>query len=311
MKNKFLAEEDSVKRAALVFIISKVYFTDEVAQSLRLRITAEEWNVLSSYIELIKRDPQYLPIFIMFNHLIDADFFRFTVKNKTLALDYGSAENEVASTIDLHRDRVFWDELGRDVAAIEACNVAELKQLKSIHDELIQPYQELLPESNALEDALQLFDEIKEIIKQPQKAVMTPSSARMTRKEIAEACDEFLKPSTSKINRRSSRRLSDSEDDDDCDLNDVDLDSLLSRANKKKKNPQNSRRKVSRGKKDVQRPKKVASVSQMDIDVSSSNSDSDADVNSRKTMSSVHKSVLQGMGVDKYSEKLKKCYEDD
>lgn len=288
-----------------MFFMGKVYFTDDTAQALRLRITAEEWDVFSSYIDLTKREPPYLPIFIIINHLIGADFFRFTVKNKSLALDYGSSENEVASSVDLQRDKVFWDELKRDVANLEHREVAELKQLKSIHDELMQPYIERLPESNDLEEALELFNEIKQILNQPQSAAV---SRNMTKRQISEACDEFLKPSTSQINQRSSRYDYASESEsDDIDLDD--LESLLSKTNTTtKKKVRNRRKKPAKRKQDVREQKDAAG--KMEVDGSTTESNSETDTSSRKTMSSIRQNVMKGVGAEAYSEKLKRYYED-
>lgn len=282
--------------------MGKIYFTDEVAHSLRLRITADEWDVFSSYIDLTKRDPKYLPIFIIINHLVASNFFRFTVKNKSLALDYGSAEIEVVSNIDVGRDTVFWNELKRDVEILQKCEVVELNQLKSIHDELMKPYEDLLPKSNALDEALELFDEIKKIIDEPQ----IKETAIMSKKEIAAACDEFLKPSTSQqVHENSySKFLSDYGDSSDLE----DLDSILSKKSKKK--TRNSKKKPGRRKQEIQEQRNIAGVKKVGkVEMSSSDSDDNIEI-SRKTMSSIHQSVIRGVGVEKYSEKLKRCYDD-
>lgn len=283
--------------------MGKIYLTDDVAHSLRLRITADEWNVFSSYIDLTKREPKYLPTFIMINYLNAEKFFRFTVKNKSLALDYGSSDgNEVASNIDLSRDNVFWDELKRDVEILEKCDVVELNQLKSIHDELMKPYEELLPKSNALDEALELFNEIKNIINEPQ---FKPAN-NLSRREIAAACDEFLKPSTSQISdNKSSQFFSDDEDLSDFDLEN--LDSVFKKSKKKTRNSQNYKKKPGRRKQEIQEQR--VDAGRMEVEINSSDSDGNTET-SRKTMSSIRQSVMKGVGVEKYSEKLKRCYDD-
>lgn len=303
LKNRFLSESETVKRAAIIFLLSKVYFTDEMANSLRLRITAMEWDVFSSYIEMSKQNPQYLPIFIMINHLLSCNFFSFTVKNKYLALESGAPEVDANYQVDLMRDRVFWDDLSREIEMLEKCKIVELKQLESIHDKMMKPFQELIPESRDLKDALEIFNEIKKNVLESQPEP-TPN---LSRREALAVCDTFIKSQNSKS--RTLRTKYDYYDEmemsesDDIISEEFEIPSTSSKKSKKR------RKEKTRGRKSNKKSPKEKKTNKGD-----STSDSESDTNNselRKITISNHQSVINGISVEKYSQRLKECYKND
>jgi len=117
LKIKFLKEEERLKKAALLFLLCKILFTDDTANMLCIRITNDEWSGFRSFIDDIKELPAYKLILLMCYNLFNEGFLRFTIKTKPLALDYGQPETrhndlevtrgvallmEIENTIDEH-----------------------------------------------------------------------------------------------------------------------------------------------------------------------------------------------------------------
>lgn len=300
MKNRFLSEQETVKRAALIFLLSKIFFTDEFANKIQLRISALEWEVFTSYIDMSKQNSQYLPIFIIINHLLSCNFFKFTVKNKQLALESGAPEVDSNYQVDLMRDRMFWDDLNRQIEILEKCKIVELKQLESIHDEMMKPFREFIPESNDLKDALEIFNDVKKNISEAQS--QPDPLPNLSKKEALAVCDTFIK--SQNLSKIKPTRTKYNYDEDMSESDDVISDFEIPSTSKKSKRKNNK----TRGRKSNKKTQETKTRKE------NSTSDSDSDTNNlelRKVMSSNHQSVINGISVEKYSQRLKECYKND
>lgn len=296
LKNRFLGEEETVKRAALIFVISKIYFTDELAIDIRLRITSMEWDVFSSFIEMSKLNSAYLPTYIMINHLLAQNFFKFTVKNKSLALESGSPEVDTNLQVDLVRDRLFWDDLKHELEILDKRNVIELRQVELIHNEVMKPYEDLFPQTNDLSDALEIFEQVKKEVNEPHEYDGKLLSQNLTRKEVLAVSDNFIKSQSTSAQLYRTRYEYESYDESDPDFVVSEAPSSFKKSKRTKKERKRKRNKKSE---EVQKNKEE----------SSSSSDNEDYIESRKT--NRHQSVIEGVGCEKFSSRLRQCYNND
>jgi Small nuclear RNA activating complex (SNAPc), subunit 1 len=285
LKNKFLAEESSIKRAGILFLISKIYFTDDLANMLKLRIVSTEWIVFKEFLDEIKDKKEFEPFKIMFYHLFTENFFKFTLKNKALALDYGTPDSDISEQGNSHQDAVFWSEIRREIEILEQSEVVDLMQLNELRREAIEPFQAMFPEESLLTEALDEFEMLKNAIKEPGEVAAT---SRITRKEMSQACKTFLKASGvgSIIAQVEVEEI-----DWDSDLEEFEATSS----------------KVSKGRKRKERKNKARPAKKPET--SSSDSDNEREFKKmNKTLGYTTQNVMKGIGAGKFSEKLKNCY---
>lgn len=200
LKKKFLKEKKILRQAAIIFLMSKLFFTDDVAMEIKLRITGDEWDVFKKFIADIKGKQEYESSLLMTFHLYTENFFHFTLRSKKLALDYTTQDHEDEDNgIDLSHSRAFLQEITEEIIKMQI-NVTELKQLAQIRDEVLKPFEDLLPEKVSIEDALESFEEIKECINQ----LCCNSPKKVSRKEIIQSYKEYKnQPTTSSFNLES------------------------------------------------------------------------------------------------------------
>lgn len=283
LKNKFIAEKDShLKRSAIVFLMSKIYFTDDVANQIKLRITSDEWNFFKSFIDDIKDQQQYETTKIMFYHLFTENFFRFTMKNKALALDYGTPDGERLA-INANDDSMFWKDIRREVEILEKCDLDELKQLNELREESIKPFEQMFPEKRLIAEALTNFEMLKNVISEPSEA----GSSKITRKEVSQACRDFLNTP----NYASTQR--------EIEIVEVDWNSDYEPSQSTNSPPKGAKRKTRKSTKAAAR------------NLSSSDSDNEKEFKKmNRSLGYQTQNVMRGIGAaTNFSEKLKKCYE--
>lgn len=279
-----MSEVSLIKRAAIVFLWSKLYFTDDVGNVIKLRIIGEEWTVLSNFIEAIKQDPQFVAIRVMFYHLFTEKFFRFTVKNKALALDFGTPDSEEKLISD-NRETVFWSDIRREIEILENTGVVELTQLNSIREEAIKPFANMFPEQQLLKEALKDFDELKLII-QPTE---TQVGEKVTRRKMSQACRNFLKKSGVSSHMKH-----------------IDLEEVLSENESELNVASTSKKAASKRKLPQRKPKEKLSGNEL------LSSESDGEEEFKKMNRSIGyttQNVMRGIGAVSFPNKLKKCYE--
>lgn len=186
MKKKFLKETSLLKRSGLIFLFCKIYFTDDVAIKLKLRVTGEEWDIFKKFLNDIEDNESFLDIRLMVFHLFTENFFRFTIKNKRLALDFGSPNNH-PEAIDPTKSRAFWSDIQEEILKMEYTDIVELKQLAQIHNEAQKPLEHLLPEKVSIDEALEGFEALKECINK-----ISFESPKKSRKEIIDSCRDYI-----------------------------------------------------------------------------------------------------------------------
>lgn len=279
-----MAEESLLNRSAIIFLLCKIYFTDDIANQLKLRITADEWIVFNGFMQEIEKLSEYETTRIMFYHLYTENFFKFTMKNKALALDYGNVEN--ANELSSNHIEEFWKDIRKDVEVLEKCELVELKQLNELRDEAMKPFDNIFQEEGLLKTALVEFESLKQAIQEPPVVVVQP---KVTRKQITAACRNFLK--TSNVGSTMQRiEIEEIEWDSDLELENQPTTS------KKQKQKEKSRHSGPNNKKESD----------------SSGSDSDEDYRRmNRSLGFSSQNVMKGIGVniENFSEKLKKCYE--
>jgi hypothetical protein len=82
---------------------------------MSLRLTNDEWKTFKTFLDDTKDLAEFEAIQIMFFHLFTENFFRFTIKNETFALDFDSNENELDESDKSHRDTNFWNQIRDEV----------------------------------------------------------------------------------------------------------------------------------------------------------------------------------------------------
>lgn len=273
----------------MVFLMCKIYFTDEIGNLLKLRVTHNEWIEFANFIDGFKLQSDYENTKIMFYHLVTESFFKFTMLNKALALDYGTVENETEAQIDADRDGKFWQSIRRDVEVLEQTDVKELIQLNALREEAMRPYDNLFPEKKLLTEALDEFEAVKAAINEPIEA--SAGASKVSRKEVNQACKDFLK-SSGAVSYVQQFEIEEIEWDSDTDL-EMSVAEISKRSKKTQKRQEKTKRE-----------KKPAS--------DFSDSDSGSEQNFKKmnrTMGYATQNVMLGIGAaSNLSEKLKKCY---
>lgn len=286
LKKIFLNEKDPLKRAAIIFMISKIFFTDETANLLKLRTTCDEWEVFKKYLEEIKSKPEYLSIQIMFYQLQTENFFLFTVRNKALALDYGSVDNDMEVYTDgMKLDEILWREIKHDLRSLEQSEI-DLKQLNSIREEAMKPFDKMFPEKDLLAQALTEFSTVKAFLTETKKPT---EPVKVSRKEVSQACREFLKTS-------GGGSMYKEVEVEELEWN-SDLEPTTSEISK-----------ISRRKRPKVAPKRIKAPASP----CSSSSDSEAEkdfLRMNRSLGYHSQNVMKGIGaIENMSNKLKQCY---
>lgn len=257
-----------------------------MANVLKLKVTSDEWIVFSDFLNELKELPAYESIRIMFYHLFTENFFRFSLKNKALALDFGTPVNEIESQMDSNQDVMFWNEIRHDVRALEKTEVVDLIQLNVLREEAIKPFANMLPERSLLLEALNEFESIKQAIQEPVEA----APSKVSRKQVNQACRNFLKSSGAGSMPREIEF-------EEVDWNSDEEFAITSRKLTKLKRSKHSEK----------------SKESNDRAHDSSNSDSDSEKDFKRmnrSMGYSSQNVMHGIGAAKhFSEKLKRCYD--
>lgn len=285
LKNKFLADDSTVKRAAIIFLLCKIFFTDDMANMLKLRIISDEWKVFAEFIEGIKYQKLYEPFLIMFYHLYTENLFKFTIKNKALALDYGTPENDMGSSADSARNAIFWSDIQNEIEVIEKSDLIDLMQLNNLKEQAIEPFKKMFPENSMLSDAFAEFKTLKTVITEPTVAA---APAKVSRKEVSQACRTFLKESGAG-SAFSQVEIEEVEWESDLD----DFEEMTHGRSKKRK--------------EMKRRKKIKEA----VKKESSSSDSDSEREFRKmnrTLGFTTQNVMKGIGAGIFPDKLKEVY---
>lgn len=199
---RFLDEKSNLRKSAIIFLISKIYFTDDVATNLKLRIIKDEWKQFLQFFNSVKQLEEYQDVCIMFCHLYTENFFRFTMKSIVLALDYG--ENQQSNVYDISSTTIFWNELNDDVKNLNQVDVAELKKLDELRKQAIQPFEESLPEIVKVSEIFDEFTEVEKLLNKFKEGEKTKKS----RREMLQVCRDYLKTSGSSSTRRMDDEIS-------------------------------------------------------------------------------------------------------
>lgn len=264
-------------------MLCKVCFTDDIANMLKLRITCDEWEEFKRFNNDIKDLPEYEVIKIIFYQLFTENFFNITLKNKRLALDYGSP---IDDDIPVYGDQneAFWQDIRTDIELLEKIDVLELKQLNEIRVNASQPFKNIFPEQNLLSEALQEFDTVKSLLqssKEPQ-----PPPSKVSRKDAEKACRKCF----NSTGAGSSKMLFKGEDLESGDDFETDVPSP--------------------DKMKLRRRKKVVTVEEQAPDLSSSSEGEEGFRRMKRSLGYESQNVMKGIGAsDNISDKLKKVYE--
>lgn len=292
IKNKFLSVDCNIKRAALIFLLSKLHFTDDIANTMKLRVTSDEWDGFKGFINDIKSKSQFESIRIIFYHLFTENFFRFTMKTKALALDYGLPDDRADMQADENHDTIFWTDVKRQIEMIEKSDVVELTQLNELREEAIKPFKKLFPEQGLLSEALSDFTTLQTAISNATKS--PKPSTKVTRKEMSQACRNYLKASGAGTYVQ------------EVEIEEIEWDSDRALEDAAQATPKKSKGKK---RKERGRPKTIKQEPEL-----SSSSDSESERNFKKMnrcMGYSTQNIMKGIGAGtNFSEKLKKCYGD-
>lgn len=286
LKKLFIKLESSpLKRAALIFMFSKIYFTDDIAIILKLRITSDEWNVFKGYLNEIRPNPSYKTICVMFYQLFNQHFFRFTMKAKALAIDYGKPEVHSSQKLEIYNNSTeFSRDIRNEIEKLENVDVADLHQLNALREEAMKPFEEMFPEKDLLTTTLKQFDAIKNMLKESTEL----TAPKMSQKEVNKACEEFLKASSSgPSNQRID--LSEPSDESDYDFDETPMKIRRTRSSKTKEK------------------KKTEPAPPKQSDSESQESDKEFK-NMKRRLGFRSQNVMKGIGVDN-NEKLKFYYD--
>lgn len=278
LKLKFLQEESRLKRAALIYMLCKICFTDEMANLLKLRITCDEWEEFKRFINDITDLPEYEVIKIIFYQLFAENFLNITMKNKRLALDYGSpVDNDIPVYGD--QNEPFWQDIRSDIEILEKTDVAELKQLNEIRVAASQPFKNIFPEQNLLSEALKEFDAVKSLLQAPKEPQSPPP--KLSRKDATKACRKYL----NSAGAGSSRMFLEKEDSESGD----DVETFSPK---------------------LRRPRKPLIVPQEAPELSSTSEGEEDFRRMKRSLGYESQNVMKGIGAsDNISDKLKKVYE--
>lgn len=283
MKLKFLKEKSRLRRAALVYMLCKMYFTDDIANQLKLRITCDEWAEFKRFNEDIKNVCEFEVIKIIFYQLFTENFFNITMKNKRLALDYGSP---IDDDIPVYGDQneIFWQEIREEVQCLEKTDVTELKQLNDIRETASQPFKGIFPEQNPLSEALQEFEIVKNLLQfteEPQTPLTKVSATKFKRSRSKLLNSSCAGSSTMFINQEDLKSEVDTETE------------LLS--------PETQKRR---------RQRKGVAIKEEPSEHSSSSEGEENFRRMKRTLGFDTQNVMKGIGAsDNISDKLKKVYE--
>lgn len=264
-------------------MLCKIYFTDDVANHLKLRITCDEWEGFKRFNDDIKDLKEYEVIKIIFYQLFTENFFNLTMRNKRLALDYGSP---IEDDIPVHGDRnqAFWQEIREEITVLEKTDVAELKQLNEIRENASLPFKNIFPEQKLLSQALQEFDAVKNLI-QVSKELKTPPRKVPTAK--AKGIRSKLLDSPGAGSSAMFIKQEDLQSDENTESE------ILSPETRKRR-----------------RQRKGVTVKKEPSDHSSSSDGEDDFRRMKRMMGSENQNVMKGIGAsDNISDKLKQAYE--
>jgi hypothetical protein len=291
LKKKFLNEKSTLKRCGLIYFFSKFFFTDDVASKLRMRVICSEWEVFKEFIIEIKQHPKYIDFLIMIYQLFTESFIRFTLKSNPLALDYGSPDNEKDS-YDSTSVTTFWNEIEREIMRLEHVDIAELKQLNEIRKVAIKPFENELPEKVSIDEVIDEFASFQQTVAKLKQS----ESTRVSRKEINQACKDFIKVAGS--SSRSLQELSESDADLETLMSDV-ASSSARRKKLAKKRAKNKNNKTERKSQEVK--------------TSSDESASEVELTPQQKALRKRGILTQNMEITRsvfeYPDKLKNCYE--
>jgi hypothetical protein len=171
----------------------------------------------------IKEHKEYDDVRLMIYHLFTESFFRFTIKNKLLALDYGTPENEHKDNFDFTSAAIFWKEIDEEISKISNIDIVELRKLFQLREGVMKKYEKILPEVDIMSQVLSEFDEFRESLEKFKRK----DSDKVNRREIFQVCREFLKaPSASSVSQNNIE-------------SDSDLDTTLAEKQKNKRKKTN------------------------------------------------------------------------
>lgn len=251
-----------------------------------MRTTGEEWKCFKAFLDDVKDDVEYQDICIMLYFLYTESFFRFTIKSKKLALDFGTPETTAKNLIDPAEATIFWKEVKNDLIKMQHTDVQELKQLAEIRDKALKPFDELLPEKVSINEALESFEMLSDAVTK----LSAVSPKKTNRKEVIQTCKDYI------IQSRGFNEDRNITGDSDADYESITNDATTSRKKKKRSNKNQSKKK---------NKKQQSHVDEVESGVS----DDELRQLSRKHGFQTQK-ILMGMGAfGFYSDKLKKYYE--
>lgn len=252
---------------------------------MKLRITNDEWTVFRSFMDELQGLTEYETVRVMFFHLLTENFFRFTMKNKALALDFGTNDSEVDESIDASRESKFWSDLRGEIYAMEKSDLVELKQLNELREEAGKPFDKMFPERGDFSEVLEDF----ETLKAATNSKSSEATSKVTRRGMSQACRDFLKAAGAGSLVRT------------IEIEEIEWDSDVAESFETPNTNQPAKSKRSKRQAATSKKRKQNELS------SSSSDDSDED--SKKIIKSGQSHVKQIIGLEKFPEKLKKYYE--
>lgn len=206
------------------------------------------------------------------------------MKNKALALDYGEVDKDPGIKIDPNEDVLFWSDITKEIKTLDRNDIAALLELEALRNEAMEPFDSMFPERSSINEALEEFETLKEIVFPQNDEV----PAKATRKQVSQQIKNYFKSSGPSGSM-----------DDQFDSEDIDMHSGTETETEKKKTRKNRRKKAGNSKKIEERR-------------DSNSSESEDGNNFKRMVRSLgfnSQNVMKGIGVETFSEKVKRCYE--
>ena len=139
IKKIFLAKDSQLDKAASIFLLYKLYFTDSYAKALKIRVENEDFAKFKEFIQEVEGNAEFQPITFMFWHLVSEGAFMFVSRSYVLGLDIymyktGQQQEENEHIID---SMLFWKDLKAVVNDLKTCDQEDLNEIDALHTKAV------------------------------------------------------------------------------------------------------------------------------------------------------------------------------
>ena len=139
IKKLFITKKTHLEKSVLLFLLYKLYMTDNYVKILKIRVDIEEFAEFKKFIKEIEELSNFNEIKFMFWYLVSKDAFSYVSRSYVLGLDIyttktGQQQEENEHTID---SMLFWKDLKITCNQLKNYNIQELKDLDSMHNNAV------------------------------------------------------------------------------------------------------------------------------------------------------------------------------